>query len=245
MDMIILASLGLKIVVAVAAFFGAMAALRFMSRSIGLQFKGGVTDKLAADPMAAAIYMGARLIAVALLIGLVAGCTAQAAAFTTAYDRAIKGAAERWWPDYPFWRAWKAQLIAESALNPNAVSPVGAVGLAQMLPGTWGDVSRAMQWGIIDRRLAEPAIEGGAWYVAKLKREWRSKRTADDRHRLGVASYNAGLGSLLSAQRLCGGRLLYDEIIACLPDVTGELSDETITYVKRVWDYWARLELGV
>ena len=243
MDWIIVVSLGMKIGIAIAAFIGAMVALRFMSRSIGLQFKGGVTEKLAADPMAAAVYMGARLIAIALLIGLCVGCTAQAAPFPTTYDKPIKDAAERWLPIWP-WKIVKAQWIAESNLRPDARSPVGAVGISQMMPGTWADISRAMGWGLIDRRLAEPSIEAGSYYLAKLRRSWSSPRPETERTKLVQASYNCGLGNMLKAQRACGMPSGYGEIAACLPQITGAYSTETRTYVERIWRIWPMLEAG-
>ena len=242
MDMIILASLGLKIVVAVAAFFGAMAALRFMSRSIGLQFKGGVTDKLAADPTAAAIYMGARLIAVALLIGLVAGCApARAGIFPATYDKPIKAAAERWMPGVD-WRLWKAQLFQESRLDPNARSPAGAEGLAQFMPATAREIWPLLGYGLVDRRLAEPSIEAGAFYMARLRRNWTAARPEADRHDLAMASYNAGLGHILAAQRACGGPPLYPDIVACLPQITGSHARETLGYAPAI-RRWHRLML--
>lgn len=111
------------------------------------------------------------------------------------------------------------------------------------MPGTWAEVSKAMQFGLVDRRIAAPAILGGAYYMAKLRGQWSSKRPDVDRHRLAAASYNAGLGHLLKAQKLCGGAVLYDDIIRCLPDVTGKHSRETTTYVVRIWTWWELMEL--
>ncbi len=128
-------------------------------------------------------------------------------------------------------------------MNPNAVSPVGAEGIAQFMPGTWRDVSRQMgiPYGISPRD-AKWAIDAGAYYMARQRRTWSSPRPDLDRHFLAAASYNAGAGNLLKAQRLCRGAVLYDEIIACLPAVTGRHSRETITYVKRI-QRW-RAEMG-
>lgn len=140
-----------------------------------------------------------------------------------------------YWGDYPDALSWKAQLWQESRLDPGALSPAGARGLAQFMPATWQEVIFAM--GV--RRAVSPAdadlaIAAGAYYMAKLRREWRAPRPALDRQRLAQASYNAGLGNILAAQRLCGGPNLYDEIATCLPSVTGRHSAETLAYVRMI-----------
>jgi membrane-bound lytic murein transglycosylase F len=110
------------------------------------------------------------------------------------------------------------------------------------MPKTWDDVVHQLGWSGISVNQADPSIEAGAFYMARLRREWKSPRPALDRHQLAEASYNAGLGSLLSAQRSCGGRSLYREIIRCLQLVTGLSAAQTVTYVERI-DTW-RGQLG-
>ncbi len=142
------------------------------------------------------------------------------------------------------WRLWKAQLYQESLLDPDAVSPVGARGVAQFMPATWAEVSRAMGYVNVSPHMAGPAIDAGAYYMARLRRSWHSERSEADRHSLAAASYNTGLGNLLRAQRACGGAVDYAEIIRCLPDITGRHSRETITYVERIWTYYVRMLLA-
>jgi len=67
---------------------------------------------------------------------------------------------------------------------------------------------------------------------------WKSERPAMDRHKLALGSYNAGIGHLLKAQKLCGGPKLYEDIIACLPMITGRHSKETINYTRLIVDRW-------
>lgn len=136
------------------------------------------------------------------------------------------------------WRLLKSQCYAESAFDPAAVSPVGAQGICQFMPGTWEDVQRGtkIQGSPFD---PDVNIQFAAYYMSRLRRTWSSPRPESDRHSLAMASYNAGLGHLLNAQRRCNGALLYDEIIVCLPYITGRHSKETITYVQRIWRfYW-------
>lgn len=121
------------------------------------------------------------------------------------------------------------------------MSPVGAAGLAQFMPGTWREMRRLMRYG----KYSSPhdpklAIEAGAYYMRRLRRGWSSPRPAGDRQKLAQASYNAGMGNLIKAQLECGGAVLYDEIIECLPAVTGRHSEETIAYVRRI-AYWHKM----
>jgi soluble lytic murein transglycosylase-like protein len=167
---------------------------------------------------------------------------ADADRFPTTYDDAISSAVASWWPPGVGWLWWKAQLYQESRLDPSAVSPAGARGLAQFMPATWAEVSRQLGLGVVSPHLARPAIEAGAFYMARLVRGWSSPRPALDRWHLARASYNAGFGSLLEAQRRCGGPVGFEAIMACLPAVTGPRnSHETTTYVARIVRWHAEL----
>lgn len=163
--------------------------------------------------------------------------------FPDRYDQEIREAAQRYLPGVD-WRLLKAQYYAESRLDPTAVSPVGAAGVAQFMPATWREVQRELDLVGVNRYMAEPAIQAGAYYMAKMRGIWSSPRPEADRHSLAMASYNAGAGNLIKAQRRCGGPNAYREIIECLPAVTGHYSRETITYVERIWRYWTRMLLG-
>lgn len=184
-----------------------------------------------------------------LLLAVITVCVSWASASWSAplstdrYDRDIRVAVERWWPHFPFWKAWKAQLWQESLLEPDAVSPAGAVGIAQFMPATWDEITRAMGWGLVDRRTASLAIEAGAFYMARLSQGWSAPRPAIERHWLAVASYNAGFGNILRAQRRCDGARDWRDIAPCLVLVTGRHSRETLTYVERVERWWQTLEM--
>lgn len=237
------AMLGIIMLVYVSRWLDARAA-RALAREDVNGF-GAALRLIRTNAIAAAIYQGARFLTLGILLAALMGCAPAVAgpAFPTRYDGAIKSAAAKWWPAGPSWKAWKAQLYQESRLDPAAVSPVGAAGLAQFMPGTWGEVRRELRFGALSPN-HEIAIEAGAYYMAKLSRAWSAPRPALDRHRLAQASYNAGTGNLLKAQARCGGPPLYADIVACLPAVTGEHSRETLTYVERIARYWALLEAG-
>jgi soluble lytic murein transglycosylase-like protein len=82
-------------------------------------------------------------------------------------------------------------------LDPGAISPAGAAGLAQFMPGIWADVSRQLGYGNVSPHLARYAIEAGAYYMASLRRQWSSPRPDTDRQVLARAAYNTGMGHLL------------------------------------------------
>lgn len=139
--------------------------------------------------------------------------------------------------DYP--DAWTAQLYQESLCDPWAVSPVGARGLAQFMPYTWREV--AGQLGLTATPHDDVAIEAGAFYMARVMGMWTWDRPQHERWRLGLASYNAGGGNILRAQRACDGAILWRDISPCLVQVTGHHSRETRTYVARTERWWAEI----
>ena len=134
------------------------------------------------------------------------------------------------------WQLLWGLIKQESAFNPSAESPVGAQGLTQFMPGTWSDVTRRLGLRDVHPTMARPAIDAGAFYLGQLRRNWTSPRPESDRLKLALASYNAGLGNLLAAQRQCGMPVLYPAIARCLPEITGHHAEETLHYVPTVWN---------
>lgn len=246
MQDILLLSLVVKLAVAFAALFILWWLLRLLDRSNGISFRTDVWAVIKDNPAALSRYFGARILAVCIVVGLVMSACSPAGAAplrSDKYDSQIQRAASTWLPGVP-WRMWKAQLYQESRLEPDAVSPVGAAGIAQFMPGTWDQITRELRWGVVDRRLAGPSIEAGAYYMAKLRRAWTAKRSDDDRLKLAQASYNAGLGNILRSQQRCGNPSAYEAIMACLHLVTGRHAAETRHYVPAIWRWWALLEAG-
>lgn len=155
------------------------------------------------------------------------------------YDHWFRKYSKRWLPFYD-WRLLKAQCYQESLLDPNAVSPVGARGLCQFMPRTWEDVSGPLKMNqSISPFNAEYSIRAAAYYNDRLRRLWSARRSHQDRHGLILASYNAGAGHLIKAQKKCDNASTYDGIVVCLPEITGHHSIETMTYVERIrrWYY--------
>jgi membrane-bound lytic murein transglycosylase MltF len=135
------------------------------------------------------------------------------------------------------WQLLKAQCFQESRLNPFAVSPVGAYGLCQFMPGTADDFIERHE-DLTNLWLPEQSITAAAIYMRYLHGQWSAPRTSIDRYKLALASYNAGLGNILAAQKYSGGRNDYAAIKAAIPGVTGEHSKETISYVDLIVHKW-------
>jgi soluble lytic murein transglycosylase-like protein len=92
------------------------------------------------------------------------------------FDGLILDASLRYGVDAEF---IKAVCLAESGMNPNAVSSAGAQGLMQLMPPT------AKELAVTDSFDPEQAIDGGTRYLKQQLDEFDSKR-------LALAAYNAG-----------------------------------------------------
>lgn len=110
------------------------------------------------------------------------------------------------------------------------------------MPGTWKEVSLSL--GINGSPHDEIAIEAGAYYMARLRHVWAVERTSLQRNALAQASYNAGAGNIIKAQKLCGNARLWETVAVCLHMVTGQKNAaETRTYVARIAAWWREMEL--
>lgn len=79
-----------------------------------------------------------------------------------------------------------ALISQESALNPYAVSKVGAMGLGQLMPAT------AASLGVADAFDPAQNLDGSMRYLASMIRQFGE--------RSGVAAYNAGPGAVKKYQ---------------------------------------------
>jgi hypothetical protein len=109
------------------------------------------------------------------------------------------------------------------------------------MPATAREIFPLLGYAAVDRRLAGPSIEAGAYYMAKQRRAW--KVHADwSRHRHALASYNAGRGNISRAWKLCERPAEWEQTAICLPEITGRHAKETTTYIQRIWKWWKMME---
>jgi membrane-bound lytic murein transglycosylase F len=95
------------------------------------------------------------------------------------------------------WRLLAALIHKESRFQPEAISPFGAVGLMQVMPGT------AIRLGHPSYLSPRDNIRAGIAYIGHLQQLFaRYPLDPDERTKFILAAYNAGPGHLLDAMRL-------------------------------------------
>lgn len=149
--------------------------------------------------------------------------------WSDAYDDLFRKYSKRYFGPYFDWRWFKAQGIAESALNPEAHSIAGAKGIMQILPSTFDEIRSANPHLLA---IEEPRwnIAAGIFYDRQLYRKWRKPLPSEERLFLAFSSYNAGYGGVLKAiKRSQTDPYSWDKVRPYLPR-------ETRGYVARIAD---------
>ena len=129
------------------------------------------------------------------------------------------------------------EAMPESEMNPNAVSWVGARGLMQLMPSTYKAIqSRSSAFGAIDD--PEWNIAAGIAHNRGLWRRWERDSIDTDRREFMFASYNAGEGTIMNAQRACVARSLdrraWRSVETVAPQVPRWRYRETLGYVRKI-----------
>jgi membrane-bound lytic murein transglycosylase MltF len=164
---------------------------------------------------------------------------------TDRYDDTFRKYSQRFFgPGYD-WRLFKAQAMAESNIDMNAKSWVGARGIMQLMPSTFREVkSRNPEMGGIDK--PEWNIAAGVYYDRQLYLQWLDQQGDSDSRAFMMASYNAGRGTLLRAQGIAKRHVLdpalWLSITTIAPDVPRWRHEETITYVERIQNNVGRMD---
>jgi hypothetical protein len=110
------------------------------------------------------------------------------------------------------------QIGAESAWNANALSPAGAIGLGQLMPGTAADLG-------VNPHDPMENLDGAARYMADQYRRFGDWR-------LAAAAYNAGPGAV----QKYGGVPPYDETQAYVAKLFGEGGGGNALTASGTWE---------
>ena len=105
------------------------------------------------------------------------------------WDSLIQECMQSHWPDLD-WRLIKCQMRQESAFNPKAVSPCGAIGLLQIMPAT------GQFLGVSKDKLFDPGenIRAGIIYLKRQYDRFPEIPDHDERLKFALASRNGGRG---------------------------------------------------
>jgi membrane-bound lytic murein transglycosylase F len=153
------------------------------------------------------------------------------------YDDTFRKYSKRYFGVGFDWRVFKAQGMAESNLDSAAKSWVGARGIMQLMPSTFEEIStKNPEMKNIDD--PEWNIAAGIFYNRALWRMWTKDSVEADRRQFMFASYNAGRGTILSAQEVARkdalDHRLWPSIESVAPRVRRWRHEETIGYVRKI-----------
>ncbi len=153
------------------------------------------------------------------------------------YDEYFQKYSKRYFGPAFDWRIFKAQGYAESNLDPEAKSWVGAKGLMQLMPATYADIQlKNPELG----EISDPRwnIAAGIYYNRQLWKRWDEKDRQEERMHFVFASYNAGLQTIKRAQQIAEQESLdvhsWLSIETIAPNVPRWRHEETVGYVRKI-----------
>jgi len=139
------------------------------------------------------------------------------------------------------WLLMGAQGYQESQLNQNAKSPVGAIGVMQLMPATGKDMK------VGDIAETEANIHAGVKYMRwMIDRYYGQEPMTDlDKALFAFASYNAGAGRISSLRKEAAKRGLDPNVwFQNVEYVAAEkIGQETVTYVSNIYKYYIAYRL--
>ncbi len=129
-----------------------------------------------------------------------------------------------------------AQAYQESRLDQGAKSPVGAIGIMQLMPATGKEL------GVGDVRQLEPNVHAGVKYIRFLVDQYYANEpmTPIDKGLFAFASYNAGPARIRQLRRRAADRGLdpnvwFNNVELVCADAIGR---ETVQYVSNIYKYY-------
>jgi soluble lytic murein transglycosylase-like protein len=163
---------------------------------------------------------------------------------TERFDPIFKKYTKRYFGVGTDWHWFKAQGMAESDLTPTARSRVGARGIMQLMPSTYGQIKTALpQFGAIDN--PEWNIAAGILHDRDLWTLWKRELDEPERWPFVFAGYNAGEGTIMRARKTALAAKLdnrtWPSIESVAPTVERWRYTETLEYVRKIQANKARL----
>lgn len=141
------------------------------------------------------------------------------------------------------WLLVAAQGYQESRLDQSVRSPVGAIGVMQLMP----DTARDPAVGIPDIEDLENNIHAGVKYLHHLREQYLAEAefAEPDRSFFSFAAYNAGPGNLSKARRRAeklglDPTLWFDNVEIAMAQA---VSSEPVIYVRNILKYYAAYKL--
>ena len=155
---------------------------------------------------------------------------------TDRYDPAFQKYTKRYFGINFEWQPFKAQGMAESDLTATARSRVGARGIMQLMPATFGLIKSARpEYKSIDN--PDHNIAAGIMHDRYLWTLYPSKED-DERMRFMFAAYNAGEGTIKRARTIARNERLDAELWTSVETIAPKVKPwryiETLGYVRTI-----------
>ena len=134
-----------------------------------------------------------------------------------------------------------AQGYQESQLNQQAKSPVGAIGVMQVMPATGSELK------VGDIRQIEPNIHAGVKYIRFMMDQFYANEPMDKLNKglFTFASYNAGPGRIAQLRKEAAKRGLDPNIWFNNVEVIAseKIGRETVQYVSNIYKYYLAYQM--
>jgi hypothetical protein len=170
---------------------------------IGGEVSSPLTEKIQNEMDSVTAYTRSKIPGAAPAPG-VPGDTERIAANVSKYDKEIQTAVDNQSLNIPLpyrvtFNELKALIMTESRGNSIAVSPKGAAGLTQIMPGTFDDINKHFGY-TLNKNNVQDQITAGAYYLGQQKQEFHGDIS------LAYAGYNAGPGAVYGHLRTVTGK---------------------------------------
>ncbi|MFC1532778.1 transglycosylase SLT domain-containing protein [Thermodesulfobacteriota bacterium] len=158
--------------------------------------------------------------------------------WTNKYDGYFRKYTKRYFGPGFNWKWFKSQAIAESNLDNDAKSWVNAKGIMQIIPRTFNEIKKKNP-SFIDINEPRWNIAAGIYYDKRIYKKWKAPRPFSDLMGFTFAGYNAGFGTIVTAQKKCKQNGLnenfWENIKHIAPKVRIWRYKETLGYVDKIF----------